>query len=197
MSSTLITPDQIREAGDISSTRDEGMIVRLIDRVLAQSQRSCHRIWLQATHTDESHDAVEGQRSFWVDNPPLISISSLTHSEPTSPQSINWTNDVRSEDLYYSNGEVHLYNTEGYYYAGPGSIKITYVGGYTAATFPEDLHEVLVQEVLFRLNHPGTWGIKREQADGASVEYDRDGVFARQTAEFLDGNYRLWRKEIV
>lgn len=189
----LITTEEVVNLGNINDASAEAVIDLLIPGVQARAERHCMRKFDLATYT-ETHDAHEGQRLFYVKNPPLVAITTLTHNEPLSPQVINQTNNVRQEADYLQRGEVRLHNGEGVYYAGPGSIKIIYTGGWSTSTCPGDLKVALIQQVLYELNHSERIGLQGLRGDGAAAEYDERDGFAAQVADVLD-SYRLVRKD--
>jgi hypothetical protein len=91
---------------------------------------------------------------------------------------------------------VRLHNNESLFYAGEGSIKIVYTGGYTSTTRPKPLYWALVQQTLYELNHSERIGLQGIRGDGASAEYDEVDGLARQVAEAL-APYRLLHRSIV
>jgi len=191
----VITTSDVTNVGNINDPASTATIDLLIPGVQARAERYCQRKFDLATYT-EWHDADDWQTFFTVNNPPIVAITTLTHNEPISPQVINQTNNVRQEADYKRRGEVRLYNSEGVYYAGPGSIKIVYTGGWSATTCPGDLKLALIQQVLYELNHSERIGLQGLRGDGASADYaERDG-FAQQVADVLDG-YRLHWKDFL
>jgi hypothetical protein len=188
-----ITNEYVKTLGRITGTTYDSQITALIASVQAKAERYCGRKFESAAYT-EWHDAAEGQAFFFVQNPPITAITTLTHNEPLSPQTINQTNNVRQEADYQHRGKVELHNGEGVYYAGSGSIKIVYTGGWSDNTIPADLKQALAEQVLFEMNHAERVGLQNLRGDGAGADYAERGGLAEQVAVVLDG-YRLAHKD--
>ncbi len=190
----LITIDDVKDEAGWETDALDGRIETRIADVMARAQRYCERIFESATHT-EYHDA--GRRFILIHNPPWVTISTLQDGYPLSTRTITVSGNVRSEQQYKDEGKVELYNAEGVFGGVERGVAITYIGGWDAATFPNDLKMKLIEQVIFELNHPERLGMAAQSVDGASVTFNlsKDG-FTQETQAVLDA-YRLWSRAVT
>ena len=187
----LLSLSEVKEAGEIGTDSMDARLDRLIDTVQSAIERYCRRKLDSDTYT-EHFDTQQGQAEVWVDNPPITSVTSVTDDNKFGERAIDVDDDVMDESEYLNRGEVRLWNSESAFTAGEGAVKVVYVGGYNEGTIPDELKGAWIDEVLFRLNHPGV-GVSQQSADGAALTKNvRDG-FAAEVADVLD-NYKLWHK---
>ena len=190
----LITLEDVRIEGEIETDQLDARILRKIESVMDAAEAYCARKFELSTFT-EHHD-IEGAPSFfYVDNPPWVSITSLAHNVQDASVTIDADEDVIDEQEYKDAGKIQLFNGESVFYAGKASAKIVYSGGWDEETFPQDLKDALLQQILFELNHAERVGIKLQAADGVSVSYDEASGFASQVKVVLD-RYKRWDKLI-
>lgn len=193
----LITPADVKDAGDIQNTDRDLRIQTLIDAVWADAERYCLRDFDYGTHTE--HFTLDKAVGYvFVKAPPIESITSVTDDIQYSARAITVADNVVNEQEYFDRGEVRLYKSEGLFTADPTepTVTVVYVGGYTQASLPANLREALCQEVLFRLRGRVV-GVESQSADGASVKYSTRDGFAIETADFLDATYKLHHRGIV
>lgn len=191
----LVTLEDVKEEGEISGAQLDGRILRRIDSVTASAEAYCMRTFALATHT-EHHDIISNPSFFYVNSPPWVSITTLTHNEQVAAVTIDADEDVIDETEYKDAGLIELFNGESVFYSGDASVKIVYSGGWDEETFPADLKEALVSQILFELDHRERIGIASQSADGVSVSYDEVSGFASQVKVVLD-RYRRLDKLIV
>jgi len=191
----LITLDDVKDEGGIAGAQLDARILRRIDSVTAKAEAYCMRMFELATRT-EHHDIVGNPSFFYVDNPPWVSITTLTHNEQVAAVTIDADDDVIDETEYKDAGKVQLFNGESVFYNGDASVKIVYSGGYDEATFPAGLKTALIDQILFEIDHRERIGIAAQAADGVSISYDESSGFASQVKMVLD-RYRRLDKLIV
>jgi len=186
----LVTLQDIKDEGEIETDQLDARILRKIDSVIASAEAHCMRKFELATFT-EHHDITDNPSFFYVDNPPWVSITTLTHNEQISAVTIDADEDVIDETEYKAAGKVQLFNGESVFYNGKASAKIVYSGAWDEATFPADLKDALISQILFEIDHGERVGIASQSADGVSVAYDEASGFASQVKVVLDRYRRL------
>jgi len=189
---TLLTIADVKQAGELTSSAHDNRIRLLIASVLAAAESYCRRKFSMDTFT-EYKDIQHSTPSIQVDNPPWVSITSLVDDFPDGNRTIDATVNVVTAQEYKDRGEVRLYEGESTFAGGVISVKVVYVGGWSASTFPVELKDTLCQEVLFRLNNSERVGIASQSADGASVSYATRNGFAVEVCDVLD-HYRQWHR---
>ena len=186
----LITVDDVKDEGAIQGAQLDARILRRISSVTANAEAYCMRRFELETRT-EHHDIVGNPSFFYVDNPPWVSITTLTHNSQVAAVTIDADEDVINETEYKSAGLIELFNGESVFYSGDASVKIVYSGGYDEGTFPAEVKYALIDQILFELDHRERIGIAAQAADGVSISYDEASGFASQVKTVLERYRRL------
>ena len=126
-----------------------------IDAAQSVAERIMHRSLATATNYTEWHDASGPY--FYVDRPPIVSISALVDDAQNSARSITLTNVVT--DSYdggrnYKIGKVELWDEESGYCGLRLGTRINYTGGWTTATLPDDVRQAWIDLVAYWFNNP-------------------------------------------
>lgn len=136
-----------------------------IDAAQSVAERIMNRSLATATNYTEWHDASGAY--FYVDHPPIVSISALVDDAQNSARSITLTNVIQSSNdggHNYAMGRVELWNEESGYCGLRLGTRINYTGGWTTATLPDDVRQAWIDLVVFYFNNPervsdGTKGV--------------------------------------
>jgi len=171
----LTTLEHVRrllEEPDASFDNDlENRIIDVSFRV-----QSVYGIDLEQKSYTEIKDG--GSKRIYVDNPPILSVTSVT----------------LSNDFDFSSGEIvpateYLIVNRGWdiehqtcWAAGPSSVRVIYVGGYLAptdpaSTLPRAIQEAVARQVAYEFEHRKSIGL-------TSVDFP-DGSLSKETDGFL------------
>jgi len=128
----LITIAEIKDWLKLSGTGDDDFLQRAINDWSDTIEKRLARVIKSAEHTDERHDG--GKRAVLLKNIPVTAISEIT---------IDAT-EVSSDDYTYDGESGVIRMATGYAFdGGPGSVLVTYTGGYD--TVPGDLVRAVKQ----------------------------------------------------
>jgi hypothetical protein len=191
MAQTCITVQDVMDYGHLDNEALRVRLTLLLASVFAACEQYCCRKFSSDQFT-EYFDASGAESSYYVANPPMTALASVTDDAQYGARAINTATNVLWFDAYKERGEVHLYKNEGYFSGGIAGVKVVYTGGYTSATIPADLKEAICQEVLYRLNDRAV-GVGNQAADGASVNYNERNGFAAQVCDVLDRYRCHWK----
>lgn len=143
-----------------------------------------------ATSYTEYHDA--GDTHVYVDRPPIVSVTTLYDSawekgsnSARSISSDDWIADTDDQGENYRQGKVELCNTEGEFSGGKRDVKVTYVGGWTTSTLPQDLREAWIELVALRYNSPERIGVSSESGAGVSASWDPNDIPPAQKQKIM------------
>ena len=165
----LVTSQDVMDYGNLDNEALRPRIEFLLKSVWASAEQYCDRVFSGDTFTE--YQDGKGQTEFYILNPPISTIVSLTDNAQLQRRAIDLTN-VMTMQEYKDRGRVKLFRFESMFLqgfnGGLAGIEIVYRGGYTEDTFPQDLKEAICMEVLYRLDGR-TVGVKSQSADGVSA----------------------------
>jgi len=151
---------------DGSVTKDDNLFESLITKVTDWFHSYCGvDQFKQKTYTE--YYGGNNDRFLYVDNPPIISITSL-HDD--TDWSWGATELIAATDYMIVDSKYVVLKDDSFY-KGDQNIKIVYSGGY--ATIPQDLKHACTLEVSRIYNTKGEQGITSKSSGvGSSLSYD-------------------------
>ncbi len=166
----IATLDEVKNFMGINNSKsnDDDLLENLITRVTEWFQNYCGVLqFKQQTYTD--YYGGKNTRHLYVDNPPIISVTSL-HDDT------DWTWDAAT---LIDSGDYKIVNSfyvvlkDTTFSKGDQNIKIVYEGGHT--TIPEDLKHACITEVsrIYNSRDDLSYTSKSSGA-GSSISYDKD-----------------------
>lgn len=183
----LTTKQDVKDFLVITDTGKDTIIEALILVVQSFIEEYCHRIFEKLAVTEYYHGGVD---RICVKRPPIASSPAPVIYEDYSRE-YEADDIVDSDDYYidYDTGIIYFdYNLE----KGPGSIKITYTGGYT--TIPQAIKQACVELVArkVKLGATGDIGVvSKGTPGGINVTFSMAEILP-ETKEALD----LFRLEL-
>ena len=140
-------------------------IQRSINNWSDKFEQAIGRTIKSAAHTDEVHDG--GVIFLMPDNPPVTTLTSIKINDSTV---------TVTEYTINSSGSVIRKKDGKKWTGGPGSIELTYTGGY--AEVPGDIQQIFLQIIALEFYLSGKSGRKAlmkkgESFAGQSVSYER------------------------
>lgn len=176
----------VRDFCEAAQIDEDNISSSLAARVISAAQKRCEyhcrgREFELADH-DEYHDVLDNSTPFiYVRNPPLNSVSALTHdSQADSPDTIASTDYFTDAEM----GRLELKDDETYFVTGDGSVRIQYSGGYAESDMPDDLWLACLAEAIHLWGIWGQIGADSESVDGVSAEWDK-GAVCKEAANLL------------
>jgi hypothetical protein len=196
----LVTLEDVRELGGLMDHDADPVLARRLRGVLVKAERFCGRSFADGTTTSDAswieyHDG--GGTYIMVRNPPVVTITALADGYPLTIRTIDFANNVRTEQEYKDQGRVELYNGEQCFQGTENAVRIAYIGGWTRANFPDELRDALCEQVLFEANQGGRIGMKQAGADGVNQTFaEAQYGFAPEIFQVVS-YYKLWHREVV
>lgn len=171
---SIISAEEFCDAANIDQ---EAVSAFLVDTVVGAAQERieafCDRQFESATHT-EYHDVGDASTRFiYAKNPPVASVSLLQYdAQADTPETVDSSDYIIDE----SSGKITLYDDENYFGHGEGggeaSVKITYAGGYSAASMPNVVKLAVALLAQHYWDTPEALGRTSESADGLSQTFE-------------------------
>lgn len=134
----LITKDDVKKELHLQDTERDELIEALVTAVLLLLDEKTDRTWESGTFT-EYYDG--GTDLLMLKNFPVASITSV-HDDPDRA----WGSDtlVAAED-YTTDLDLGILFSDSPFYSGKRTVRVIYVAGYAAATFP--FKQILIRQV--------------------------------------------------
>lgn len=158
---------------------NSGMLTDLVAAAKAAIERECNRTLDATTAYTEYLTAmvVDGVGCVYVDHPPIVAdtcpvIYDDWRNAPRLISSADWVRSIDDGGHCYSMGKIQLWNTESFFAGELHNVKITYYGGWTAATLPPDLRRAWIQLVQFWFENPDRVGIAELTEGGYHVAWE-------------------------
>jgi len=133
-SNALVTKEEVKEWLKLSGTDDDDFLQSAINDWSDAIETRLNRVIISADHTDECHPG--GKLAVLLKNIPVTEISSITVDDGALG--------ISDYTVYPESGIVRLVSGKAFG-GGPGSILVTYTGGYEEA--PGDLKRCVKQIV--------------------------------------------------
>jgi len=139
--STLISTDDLKTELEIEDNEHDPLLQRIANAVEDLLDELTNRTFATGTRTEyySTDDYVD---TIFLKNRPVSSITTV-HDDPDWDygdgelvSSSNYTFDADEGVLYY----------DGYFFRGRRNVKVVYVAGYSASTFPSSMKEILVRQ---------------------------------------------------
>ena len=185
----VVTTAQAAQYLNLSLAEDQQpAFAAVVSAACAAVERYCRRHFDAKQYT-EYHDIRGVVSSLWVDNPPIITLTSLTDDANTdtvtnrSNRAIDITANIEkypAEDP----DRVRLTNSEGVFASGLKAAKIVYTGGYPQNEMPAELVFAACQLVAAWWEGPEAL-TRRQQILGGDVIMWRDSNLPPQVVEAL------------
>lgn len=146
---------------------EQAQVNALADAATTWIQKYCNRIFKKTTYTDEAHNG-NGERFIYVDNPPIISLSTVTIQSTSFSSSTTSTDFAASKfDTKLSSGKIQFKSQS--FLSGGGSfdqgfqnVLIDYTGGFSSIPEPVKL---IAAQFIIEMFDPGesVQGIEKEK----------------------------------
>ncbi len=160
----------------------------VVSAACAAVERYCRRHF-DAQQWTEYHDIRGAVSSVWVDNPPIVTLTSLTDDANTSTvtnRSARAIDITANVELYPAEepDRVRLTNAEGCFTAGLKAAKIVYTGGYSQNDMPAELVFAGCQLVAAWWEGPEALTRSAQNLGGDNIQW-RSGNLPPQVVEAL------------
>ncbi len=160
----MVTLDEVKDWLGRTGTGDDDFLQGAINDWSDTIESRCNRVIKSAIYADEIHDG--GKIALIPRNIPVTSIASI-EVDGAALEANEYTLDKESATIRMKSGHAFA--------GGPGSILLTYTGGYSAV--PGDLKRAVKQLVAleFYLSGHGTKALAKrgEGTQGGNVTYER------------------------
>ena len=165
----LVTIDEVKRWLKLDGSGDDDFLQEAINQWSDTVEKRLQRIIKSAAYTDEQHDG--GKKKVLLKNIPVTAISSISIDD-TALSSEYYTYDEDSGIIRLKTG----YAFDG----GPGSIEVSYTGGFDEDSIPGDLKRTVTQLVAleYYLSGRGRKALakKGESNPQGNVTYERSPV---------------------
>ncbi len=168
---------------------DIDLLNTLIDSAQDTLEVLLNRSLATATTYTEYHDA--GERYIYVDRPPIVSISTVQDqawskgsNAARTIESTNYITDSDDQGTNYRQGKVELCNQESAFGGTRLDALVTYVGGWTTSTLPDDLKQAWIELVCYWYDNP-----ERHIAGAGAAQQIPEGILNVARRYTLRRNY--------
>jgi len=185
----VVTSAQAAQYLNLSLAEDQQAAFDVVvSAACAAVERYCRRHFDAKSYT-EYHDVRGNVTSVWVDNPPIITLTSLIDDANTSTvtnrsnRAISIASNIELYPVEEPN-RVRLTNTEGAFTPGLKSTQIIYTGGYSQNEMPPELVFAACQLVAAWWEGPEALTRSAQNLGGDNIQW-RSGNLPPQVVEAL------------
>lgn len=154
---TLETVKTVHGDAELGVGYDEDLDLRILS-VSARASSFCSRNFERGTYT-EIHDG--GEAKLYVDNPPIVSISSIVWDDFG-----DFTNGftIPTVDYFIVNRGWDIASTSGPFPGGDSGLRVIYIGGFLSASeasnlIPADLSYAIAEQVVYEFRRRKDTGL--------------------------------------